>query len=308
MKVDLTNAALFGEWCSEDELEYKVLSWYEKSSFQFFSTEKLIEEFGYKDYNEIESCGHFIPVFKTDVVAIKKEFVANLHSNEVEKEIQTIIDSKKCSYDVAFKIWGEVHKRLRREYYDFEHDRLLKDAEKWCKENNIPYYTPYDKELCVDLNIVDFWSGCDELESLTEPLMWLAKSNFHFVDLSDLKMNYGYKNCNDILASGEFVPLFKKNFSILQKEFIVSFNNKALVEELELILEKNKDYCYDDAFYTLIADKELNDAWDCFEKKQNLKMAKQWCVDNNLPYYISKIRPDHLGSQSGDGSLIDKKE
>lgn len=295
MKIDLIDAALFGEWSSEDELEYEILSWYEKSSFQFFSTEKLIEEFGYKDYNEIESCGHFIPVFKTDVVALKKEFVANLHSSEVEDEIHEIMKRKKRIYDVAFKIWGEEHPTLWGEYYEFERDRLLKDAEKWCKDNNIPYYFRYDRELCVDLNSVNFWSGWDN-DSLN-PFMWLAKSNFHFVDLTDLEVNYGYKSCSDILASGEFVPLFKKNFLELQKEFIVSFNNKALEEELELILKQNKDYSYEDAFYTLIADKELNDDWACYEKDQGLKMAKQWCIENNIPYYISKDRPDHLGSQ-----------
>ncbi|MBQ2694678.1 MAG: hypothetical protein IJF57_03910 [Clostridia bacterium] len=307
MKVDLIDATLFGEWSSEDELAYDVSSWFEKSSFQFFTTDKLIENFGYKNYNEIESCGHFIPVFKTDVVALKKEFVTNLRSKEVENEIQAIIERKNRGYDVAFRIWGEEHPTLWGEYHEFERDRLLRDAEKWCKYNSIPYYTPYDEELCIDLNTVYFWSGYDLLEPLSEPLMWFAKSNFHFVDLPDLKVNYGYKNCDDILASGEFVPLFKRNLLELQKKFIVSFNNKALEEELELIFKQNKDYSYEDAFYTLIADKELNDVWDCCEKNQGLEMAKQWCIDNNIPYYFSKDRPDHLGSQlkdkTGDGSV-----
>ena len=49
MKIYLKDFAFYGKWYSEDENEYEILAWLEKSSFQFFLSEDLIEEFGYKN-------------------------------------------------------------------------------------------------------------------------------------------------------------------------------------------------------------------------------------------------------------------
>ena len=62
MKIDLTDAAFYGEWCSEEDSEYEVNAWFEKSSFGFFYTSNLINKFGYKNFEEIQNSGYFIPI------------------------------------------------------------------------------------------------------------------------------------------------------------------------------------------------------------------------------------------------------
>ena len=42
---------------------------------------------------------------------------------------------------------------------------------------------------------------------------------------------------------------------------------------------------------------KVNDEDMDYDDSVVLKIAEQWAVENNIPYYISRDRPDHLGSQ-----------
>ncbi|MBQ2842181.1 MAG: hypothetical protein IJE72_04020 [Clostridia bacterium] len=318
MKIDLTDAAFYSTWNSEKELKYEFNNWLEKSSYQFFYTEKLIDEFGYKDYAEIEASGHFIPVFKTDIVALKKEYVLRFLSKEAADEILMIMEynrnkhSNFTGYDVAFNIFCEEHEDIFDDYWNYERSHLLKDAEKWCKGNGVPYYAPYDTELKFDLNNSYVWALYYKDSKLSCSDYWLDKKDFHVVPSSHIQSVYGYLNDCDILDSGRFVKLFKKEAIEMEKEYVAIHLGQDAKKSIEMFLEENNDCSYEDAFFNSISNNIHKKSWEEYKNSQLVQEAKQWCIENNIPYYISKNRPDHLGSkilptdQSGAGSMIDK--
>lgn len=261
MKLELRDVLMRGKWYKEEDSEYEVEYWLEKSSLQLFYTENLIEEFGYKNCDEIKKSGHFIPFFKTDIIALQKKFIENYPDKAVEETMNDIIKNDNygynSGYDVAFRILTQDYAEFRKfsdDYYDFEKKQLLKDAEQWCKENNIPYYTENDSERKLDLRntlLYAFGGECDDGEGGWKPFtFWFCRADFRILDPADISVYYGYENDEDIAASGLFIPLFKVN---------------------------DEDMDYDDSVV--------------------LKIAEQWAVENNIPYYISRDRPDHLGSQ-----------
>lgn len=303
MKVDLLNAAFCGEWCSEEE-KFEITYWFEKSSFQFFYTGKLIDEFGYKDCAEIESSGHFIPVFKTDIITLQKDFIANYHNKEIEETINNIIEKDNYGYDLGYEVAFRIltqdfpeYDDFAKEYYAFEKKQLKKDAEKWCRENNIPYYVPYDEELKVDLNylcrFVLYYK--DDKFGYTEH--WLDKKNFHIIGSSRVRANYGYQNNSEILKSGQFVQLFKREVIEMEKEYVAICHGWEMEKAIEMFLKENKECSFEDAFCEFVSNTELRKSWNEYMQSQLIKEAKQWCIENNIPYFIPKDKPDHLGSK-----------
>ncbi len=311
MKIDLSDAAFYSIWNSEKELKYEVNNWLEKSSFQFFYTGILIDEFGYKDYAEIEASGHFIPVFKTDIVALKKEYVSRFLYKEAADEILMIMEHNKnkhsnfTGYDVAFNIFCEEHEDIYDDYWNYERCQRIKGAEKWCRENDIPYYVPYDAELKFDLNNSYCFALYYKDSKLSYSDYWLDKKDFHIVPSSYIQSVYGHINNFDIIDSGQFVKLFRKEVIEMEKEYVAIYLLQDAQKLIEMFLEENKDCSYEDAFFNFISKNTLKKDWEEYKQSQLIQEAKQWCVKNNIPYYISKDIPDHLGSklsQSGDGS------
>ena len=268
MKVEIRNIIMFGKWYSEEENEYEENYWFEKSSSAIFYSGKLIEEFGYKDCGEIKSSGHFIPLFKTDIIELEKEFIANYPDKSVEETINNIIKNNNNGYapgyGVAFSILLQDYPEFdefSREYHSFEKNRLTKDAEEWCERNNIPYYSEYDPERKLDLRETFGWAYgtwiMDDTGEWIPQTIWFYKKTFETFDPSYVDVVYGLKNYDEIMASGDFIPLFK-----------------VMQEDVEAFCISN----------------------DITEEEYISECAKQWCIENNIPYYISKNIPDHMGS------------
>lgn len=268
MKLELRNVIMYGEWDSEEDYKYEENYWFEKSSFALFYSEKLIEEFGYKDCDEIKSSGHFIPFFKTDIVALQKEFIANYPDKAVEETINDIIRNDNYGYSsgfvVAFRILTQDYPEFdefSRAYYAFEKNQLTKDAEEWCERNNIPYYSEYDPERKLDLRDTVPWaygtSVMDDSGEWVPQTVWFYKKTFEILDPSYVDVVYGLKNYDEIMASGNFIPLFK-----------------VMQEDVETFCISN----------------------NITEEAYIFEYAKKWCAKNNIPYYISKNTPDHMGS------------
>ena len=225
----------------------------------------MINKFGYKDCKEIETSGHFIPVFKTDTLGLKKEFISRFHK-ELEDEIKAYMACKKYSFGFAFRKYIDEYfycEPLDREYENFERNRLIEEAEKWCLKNNIPYYTPNDPSRILDLRDTLGWAYGTWLMkddgSKIPQTVWFYRANCEIMDYSTVDVVYGYKNYDEIIASGEFVPLFRVKQEDIEDE-LDNDENKKLHEEIYI-----------------------------FER------AKKWCAENNIPYHISKNEPDHLG-------------
>ncbi len=307
IKADLREAACYSEWCSEKDCKYEVNAWFEKSSFKFFYTSNLIDMFGYKNCEEIGNSGHFIPVLKTDTLALKKEFISRFHK-ELEDEVKAYMDGKNYGFDLAFRKYIDEYfycEPLDREYENFEHNRLVEEAEKWCKENNIPYYTPIDPDRVLDLRDTLPWAyGTSTIEDNGEWIprpVWFCRTNCKIMDYSEVEVVYGYKNYDDVIESGNFVRLFKVEQEDIEKEYFSKYYTEEIKSEVQEFIEENKNYGYEyDDIFAAFDDFATSKYYE--HKKQHeetyiFERAKKWCEENNIPYYISKNRPDHLGSK-----------
>ncbi len=312
MKTDLTNAAFYSEWCSEEDSKYKVHVWFEKSSFAFFFTSNLIDKFGFENFEEIEKSGYFIPVFKTDIIALQKKFIADYPDKRIEETMNEIIANDNfgynSGYEVAFRILTQDYPEFNEfcdKYFNYEQSVLLENAQKWCAENEIPYYSPNDPDRILDLRDTLLWAyGTETMDDNGEWIpqpVWFCRSNCKIMDYSEVEVVYGFKNYDDVIASGNFVPLFKVNQNDIEKEYFSKYYTKEIEVELNQFIAENKNYgyVYDDIFYAFgdftsskyYENKELHKETYIFER------AKKWCAENNIPYYISKNKPDHLGSK-----------
>lgn len=311
MKVDINKAARFGEWCSEEDSEYEVYAWFEKSSFKFFYTSNLIEKFGYEDCEEIENSGHFIPVFKVDIIALQKEFIANYPDKEIAETMNEIIANDnyefESGYEVAFRILTQDYPKFygfRDEYHTYEQNQLVQKAKEWCCENNIPYYEPFDRELKLDLNKTLHLAIYYSDDKHQYPLWWLDKKDYKIITTETIKKLYDCKNQEEISKNQQFVLLFKKDMIELEKEYIANHFGVESETTIETILKENEDFGYEDAFYEFVSDKDKEDDWKNYMDSQLMGMLKSWCTENNIPYYISKSRPDHLGSKGNPGTVL----
>lgn len=312
MKIDLTVAVFYGEWCSEEDSEYEVHAWFEKSSLKFFYTSNLINKFGFKNFEEIENSGHFIPVFKTDIIALQKEFIANYPDKEIEETINEIIANDNFGYDsgyeVAFRILTQDYPEFNEfcdKYFNYEQSVLLENAQKWCSENGIPYYSPNDPERILDLRDTLLWAygtaTMDDNGELIHHPVWFCRTNCKIMDCSEVEVLYGFKNYDDVIESGNFVRLFKVEQKDIKKEYFSKYCTEKIKSEVQEFIEENKNYGYEyKDFFTAFEDYTTSKYYE--HKKQHeetylFEHAKKWCIENNIPYYISKNKPDHLGSK-----------
>lgn len=320
IKADLKEAAYYGEWCSEEDSEHEVHAWFEKSSFKFFYTSNLIDKFGYKDCKEIEESGYFIPVFKVDIIALQKEFIANYPDKEIEETMNWIIANDNFKYNsgyaVAFRILTQDYPEFDEfgdKYFDYEQCVLRESAQKWCDENNVPYYTPNDPDRILDLRDTLPWAYgtstiADNGEWIPRPV-WFCRTNCKIMDYSEVEVVYGYKNYDDVIESGNFVRLFKVEQEDIEKEYFSKYYTEEIKPEVQEFIDENKNYGYEyEDVFTAFGDfttskyyehKKLHEETHIFER------AKKWCAENNIPYYISKDGPDHWGSKlkkTGNGS------
>lgn len=312
LKADLREAAYYGEWCSEEDSEYEVHAWFEKSSFKFFYTSKLINKFGYKNCEEIENSGHFIPVFKVDIIELQKEFIANYPDKEIEETMNEIIANDnyefESGYEVAFRILTQDYPEFDEfgdKYFDYEQRVLLESAQKWCIKNNIPYYSPDDPDRILDLRDTLPWAyGTSTIEDngeWTPRPVWYCRANCEIMDYSKVEVVYGYKNYDDIIASGKFVRLFKVEQEDIEKEYFSKFFTEEIKPKVQAFIEENKNYGYEykDVFtaFDVFATSECYEHKKQHEETYIFERAEKWCAENKIPYYISKNRPDHLGSK-----------
>ena len=131
--LKLDDIIYYGRFYACEKREYSVLWWLSADELRVFATKELISDFGYGSVDEIAASERFIPFFETDVIELEKRFMYGRNEHELEKIRETAKD-----YDVAFRIYTEKH-FLTSAWHDYEREALLHDAEKWCRENGIPY-------------------------------------------------------------------------------------------------------------------------------------------------------------------------
>lgn len=131
MILNICDVVYYGRFYCDEVYEYETRWWLDRKDFKVYSTEELLSRFGFEDYHAIEVCYDLIPVFKTDIIALEKEFIKKYTGGGN-------IDEYDCLYDRKFKEYID-RKLLIQEWYEFERRKLIEDAILWCQFYKIPY-------------------------------------------------------------------------------------------------------------------------------------------------------------------------
>ncbi len=310
MKIDITDIAYASRLNIEDkDTEYDIILWLEKSNGQIFHTEILINFFGYRDIEEIEQSGWFIPIVKKDPTPIKKDFIENYRNRKITDKMKDIINNEDIGFCYDFPIEIALMEDdcpeyidFAWEYHDYEKARLVEDAKEWCKNNGILWYDNFDPDLKLEITNAINWSiyyysndeyVCDDC--------LLDKIDFHFVHFRDAKRNTrlsGFTSIEDAIKSGRFVKFIKQDVFELQKEFIFRYKKDVFNQKKnKTFFSKKTSKIYDSIFDLLVTNESISEEWDKYFKSRMREIIEEWCKRNNIPFYYAKERPDHLGSK-----------
>lgn len=200
MKTDITDLMFYGEWDEESDEYPEDTTWFEKSSCQYFQTDTLIDEFGYESYEDIKNCGYFISVFRRSEQKIMKDFVDLYGDKSVSDTIQRMIDDEGKEIGVAFRIYAEVHPDFSDSYLKYENEILKTDAKKWADENGVEFFSDYDPDRKVNLDVLCGLFYYEENSVPDYTRWWLSKKDHSTIDQSDINR----KLDSDELTKEEF--------------------------------------------------------------------------------------------------------
>ena len=127
--VSIDELSEYGRFYSD--LEEHTKWWFCTTDYKVYETEEIIAQFSYENQEMIAASDTFLPLFRTDIIALEKEFL-----EEFAYEGDFVCEDS-SNFDLSFKI--HIEDFLEREWYAFEKEQLCKDAVKWCEENGIPY-------------------------------------------------------------------------------------------------------------------------------------------------------------------------
>lgn len=129
MNVNIDDLSEYGRFYSD--LKEHTQWWFCIADYKIYDGEKIIAQFAYENQEMIAASDIFLPLFRTDIIALEKEFLKKFaYEGDFTCEDPS-------NFDLSFKIYIEDF--LEREWYAFEKEQLCKDAVKWCEENGIPY-------------------------------------------------------------------------------------------------------------------------------------------------------------------------
>lgn len=133
MIVNIEDISAYGRFYSD--IKDHVKWWFCLTDYKIYDTESVISKFNYGNEESIVSAGVFIPLFKTDVIKLEREFLASMSIN---RSNMPFCCDDISDFDRNFKIYIEEN-FLVREWYYFEQERLCKEAINWCKTNGIVF-------------------------------------------------------------------------------------------------------------------------------------------------------------------------
>lgn len=123
--MDIEELAPYGRYYRREDEGFQFW-WFDLQKDSVCSYEDLLQMFGYSNEEEILSSDNFIPLFRTDIEEVEKEFL-------LTRGLKIKTDG---DFDIEFRIYIE-RKHLETAWYEFESSRLRKDAAEWCRKNHI---------------------------------------------------------------------------------------------------------------------------------------------------------------------------
>lgn len=133
-RVNLIDVMYYGRYYNSSNYNFDVRWWFCTIDYKILSTEDLLNDYGFFEYEEIKLNDNYIPVFRTDIEKLQKIFLQNNFMNE---KIKCLCENDDCG--TAFRIFIDDKLDLKRQWIEFEKEHLYIDAIKWCKMHGIPY-------------------------------------------------------------------------------------------------------------------------------------------------------------------------
>lgn len=135
--VEVEDIMYYGRFYTDQENRFDVSWWLCTDDYEVYHTDALLSVYSYEDISEIAETLRFIPFFKTDIIAIEKDFMKKLNNRSCDRMLENILSNESVTYDVAFRMFIE-RSSLTDSWRVFESAQLKNDAVKWCRENHIP--------------------------------------------------------------------------------------------------------------------------------------------------------------------------
>lgn len=134
--IDIREIMYYGR-CYNFDCQPVPYWWLCRIDERVVSLDELHSVYGFTSVEEIETSERYIPLFQTDIVALEREFIAEMgYDNLIVQEIMT---QRNVSYDVAFNIFVESPETLFFRWREFERKKLVADSISWCQLYGIPY-------------------------------------------------------------------------------------------------------------------------------------------------------------------------
>lgn len=143
--ITISEIMFYGRYYSDEMFTYDISWWLCLKDYKVYHTETLMTDYSYENISEIKKSLSFIPLFKTDIIQLEKEFVERLNNKTFNKNLDKILVDNNCSYDVAFKIFIEKEFMVDS-WSEYEKSNLVKDAIAWCRDNYLPYKMQKEKK------------------------------------------------------------------------------------------------------------------------------------------------------------------
>lgn len=279
MKLDINDVIIYGS-CEDD---CDDIYWLEINNYTFFSTTELIDDFLYIDSADIEKSEKYIQLFNRNIVELEKEYIERFNEKSMKDDIQLILEGNEdYDYNLAFKIFIE-ESGLDQDWFEYKRSVLIADAIQWCKKNNIPYYLPYIDERSIQLqDMVDYVMLSID-DKLDKSISWFEKESFSLFQTQDIIKKFCYKDYNDIMKSGLFIPLFEFDLVKFENDFIDEI--KQSKEKINIQQSSQSlTYAHGDDFSAFINKEGLRHCWHDYVEARIFEIAEDWCMNNSIPY------------------------
>ena len=133
MSVSINILKYYGRYYPTEAQDARPMWWFCRTDETVISREELETRYGYKNLDNAEQTGLFIPLFQVDMPALEKSFLKAFHFRK-----RSAASLSGGDFDADFKAFIETAGLFER-WHEFEGDALKEDAITWCRKNGIKY-------------------------------------------------------------------------------------------------------------------------------------------------------------------------
>ena len=133
MSVSINILKYYGRYYPTEAQDARPMWWFCRTDETVISREELETRYGYKNLDNAEQTGLFIPLFQVDMPALEKSFLKAFHFRK-----RSAASLSGGDFDADFKAFIETA-GLSESWHEFEGSALKEDAIAWCRKNGIKY-------------------------------------------------------------------------------------------------------------------------------------------------------------------------